>query len=504
MRILIADDEKNIRTTLSQLFGLDGISVETAENGLAAQRLLSEQPFDAVVLDLRMPGMDGLQVLTWLRESGPQIPAIMISAHGDVQDAVSAMKQGAIDYVTKPFDPEDLQLRVRRAIEDDRLRRSVHRGGLGAVPVDGDRENRENRDSEENDQESRAEETSANAAMQELMRIVRKVAPSESTILIGGESGTGKEVLARTIHRRSPRSGGPFVPVNLGAVPDQLLESELFGYEKGAFTGATVRKPGLFETAAGGTLFLDEIGEMPHHLQVKLLRVLQDRRIQRVGGTTTIPIDVRILAATNRDLKASIATGEFREDLYYRLNVIELRLPALRERVEDIAPLAGIFLERIRRRGGTHLAGIRPEAVRLLSRYRFPGNIRELENIIERAALLAEGEQLESRDFAFLGVAGVDAAETGDSARGTGGEAERPSGQTGMRERVGRTAASDALREDLLSGIEGPVALDQLELAAIRRALLRNEGHRERTAKELGITRRTLLNKIKEYQITIA
>ncbi len=454
MRVLIADDEQNIRRTLSDLLGIDGIDATTAENGLAAQRLLGEERFDAAVLDLRMPGMDGLELLAWMRESGPQIPVIVISAHGDVQDAVTAMKRGAIDYVTKPFDPDDLQMRVRRAVEDDRLRRSV----TPSPETAGERV-------AEDHTESR------NPGMRALMAIVHKVAPSDSTVLVTGEIGTGKEVLARTIHRGSPRSGGPFVPVNLGAVPDQLLESELFGYEKGAFTGATARKPGLFETAAGGTLFLDEIGEMPLHLQVKLLRVLQDRRLQRVGGTTTIPIDVRIVAATNRDLKQAIAEGVFREDLYYRLNVIELHLPALRERPEDIAELAGVFLDRIRRRGGPDVAGIAPDAIRLLTQYRFPGNIRELENIIERAVLLADSRELGPRDFAFLGVVGPSGTEP-------------------------RTVPPAAMPE-------GPVSLAELERVAIERALLRNEGHRERTATELGITRRTLLNKIREYEIPV-
>ena len=458
MKVLIADDEQNIRRALSDLLDLDGIISATAENGLAAQRLLSEEPFDAAVLDLRMPGMTGLELLEWMRESGPLIPVIMISAHGDIQDAVDAMKRGAVDYVTKPFDPEDLHLRIRRAVEDDRLRRSV------APSPDGDTTD-----------QTGAASPSRNEKMRSLMGIARKVAPSDSTVLVTGESGTGKEVLARTIHRLSQRADGPFVPVNLGAVPEQLMESELFGYEKGAFTGAAARKTGVFETAAGGTLFLDEIGEMPLHLQVKLLRVIQDRRVQRVGGTSTIPIDVRILAATNRDLKTAIGAGQFREDLYYRLNVIELHLPALRDRPEDIPDLVGVFLNRIRRRGGPSARGIDPDAIRLLTRYRFPGNIRELENIIERAALLAEHDQLSSRDFAFLGI---DDTQIG---------ADTP-----------RSPDLSAEREIP----NGAVTLADVEAVAIRRALLRNEGHRERTASELGITRRTLLNKIKEYGIS--
>jgi two-component system response regulator AtoC len=452
MNVLIADDEQNIRKTLSELLSLDGISTRTAENGLAAQRLLAEEPFDAAVLDLRMPGMTGLELLEWIHESGPLIPVIVISAHGDIQDAVNAMKQGAVDYVTKPFDPEDLQMRIRRAVDDDRLRRSAAPTPVGDV------------------------DASDNEAMRSLLAIARKVAPTDSTVLITGESGTGKEVLARTIHRLSPRDGGPFVPVNLGAVPEHLIESELFGYERGAFTGATARKTGVFETAAGGTLFLDEIGEMPLHLQVKLLRVIQDRRLQRVGGTTTIPIDVRILAATNRNLRDAIQAGEFREDLFYRLNVIELQLPALRNRPEDIPHLVGLFLDRIRQRGGAAVQGIEPDAVRLLARYHFPGNIRELENIIERATLLTERDHLSVGDFAFLGI----------------NDAHRPVAES----RDGELSVDDAI-------LSGAMTLADLEAVAIRRALLRNEGHRERTAVELGITRRTLLNKMKEYGVVV-
>lgn len=461
MRVLIADDERNIRTTLSQIFSMSGIETRTAENGLAAQRLIGEERFDAAVLDLRMPGLDGLQLLTWIRESGPQIPVVMISAHGDVQDAVAAMKQGAADYVTKPFDPDDLEIRLRRIVDDDRLRRSIVPAGTAAA--------------------DEPTTTSANPAMQEVLRIARRVAATDSTVLITGESGTGKEVLARDVHRMSPRAAGPFVPVNLGAVPEQLLESELFGHEKGAFTGAAARKPGVIETAAGGTLFLDEVGEMPLHLQVKILRVLQDRRIQRVGGTTQIPIDVRIIAATNRHLPDAIAAGSFREDLYYRLNVIQLELPPLRERSEDIAALAGSFLQQVQRRGGTAVSGIEPAAIRVLQRYPFPGNIRELENTIERAVLLSDGPQLGPRDVAFLGI-------TEDGAAG-----ERPRG----------AGNAEDLDSDLAVALSGPVRLDHLEAVAIRRALMRNEKHRERTAAELGITRRTLLNKIKEYGIDV-
>lgn len=452
MKVLIADDEKNIRTTLAQILSLEGFETAVAENGLSAQRMLLEDRFDALVVDLRMPGMDGLELLSWINDRGPQVPSIMISAHGDVKDAVEAMKRGAVDYVTKPFDPDDVAIRLKRAIEDDRIRREIAGRRLDQTAPNN-------------------EEISRNPGMRKVHIAADRIAPTDSTVLITGESGTGKEVLARRIHRNSSRSTGPFVAINLGAIPESLIESELFGHEKGAYTGAIARRVGPFEDAAGGTLFLDEIGELPIHLQVKLLRVLQERVIQRIGGSTPIPVNARILAATNRDLKQGIEDGTFREDLYYRLNVIELHLPPLRERPEDIGPLIGVFLDRLRLRGVQGIDGIETEAVRLLERYRFPGNIRELENIIERAVLLAESSKLTPSDFEYLEI----------------------------------PPSEDALGEDLshrhAPGDDGPVTLAQVEAATIRRALLRNDGHRERTAAELGITRRTLLNKINHYGI---
>lgn len=461
MRILIADDEKNIRMTLAQILALEGFETAVAENGLSAQRMLLEDRFDALVVDLRMPGMDGLELLSWITDKGPQVPSIMISAHGDVKDAVEAMKRGAADYVTKPFDPDDVVIRLKRAIEDDRIRREIA-GRRG------------------DHTEPEGEEISRNDDMRKVQSAADRIAPSDSSVLITGESGTGKEVLARRIHRLSDRKTGPFVALNLGAIPESLIESELFGHEKGAYTGAIARRVGPFEDAAGGTLFLDEIGELPIHLQVKLLRVLQERVIQRIGGSTPIPVNVRIIAATNRDLKQGIKDGTFREDLYYRLNVIELHLPPLRERPEDIGPLIGIFLDRLRARGLHRITGIDVAAVRLLERYRFPGNIRELENIIERAVLLAESSRLAPRDFEYLEI-----PLSGDLL----------SAETSRWSSPGDESAA------IPPPVEGPVTLAHVEAVAIRRALLRNDGHRERTAAELGITRRTLLNKINHYGI---
>lgn len=433
MRVLVVDDEANIRDAVAELCEAEGMDADAVSNGLAAQKRVSEEHYDVMVLDIRMPGMDGTELLRWMHESGPSVPTIMISAYGDIQDAVGAMKLGAVDYLVKPFDPDELLLRIRRAGEEQIIRRQV----LSAAT------------------ENELWESS-NPNMQAVYRLADKVAPTDSTVMITGETGTGKEVVARYVHARSRRPDGPFVPINLGALPEQLVESELFGFERGAFTGADRRKQGLFELAAGGTLFLDEIGEMPLHLQAKLLRVLQDRRLQRLGGTATIPIDARIVTATNRDLDASVADGEFREDLFYRLNVIRLELPPLRDRPEDIGPLSAHFIRRYRERTGSDVSGISAEAVRRLQGYRFPGNVRELENLIERAMILAETSELRPHDFP-------------------------------LGEHEARPVRRGTLRE--------------LEKEAIVAALHRHEGHRTNAAEELGITRRTLLNKVKEYGI---
>jgi two-component system response regulator AtoC len=450
MRVLIADDEKNIRRTVADYFALEGIECEEAENGLSAQKYLAEEHFDGLVVDLRMPGMSGLELLDWLQREGRSIPTIMISAYGEISDAVAAMKAGAADYVTKPFDPDDLLIRLRRSVEDDRLRR------LASL-----------------DREPGPELESESSAMRKVLELAGKVAPTDSTVLITGESGTGKEVLARRIHESSPRADSPFVPINIGGIPEQLIESELFGHEKGAFTGADARKRGMIEVASGGTAFLDEIGDMPQHLQVKLLRVLQEHRIQRLGATTSIPVDVRFIAATNADLEARVADGRFREDLFYRLNVIRIKLPPLRDRPEDIPLLARHFLSTMRERTGSSVTAISPEAVRALQGYRFPGNVRELENMIERAVILAEESELTPVDFDLP-------------------EASGANGRTGKRASSG-VAPRDA------KGEPAPRTLRDTERAAIEAALYRNEWRRQQTADELGITRRTLLNKIKDY-----
>ena len=444
-RILVVDDEKNIRDSIVRFLSLEDIDAVPAENGNSARRLLEEEYFDGAVIDLRMPGMDGLELLTWINEEGRRVPAIMISAFGEISDAVEAMKAGARDYIVKPFDPEELVIRLKRIIEEEQRHATIEAGMKYAdegtlVP-----------DDEGTGKKSR-----------ELERIVRKVAATDSTVLVTGESGTGKEVTARRIHALSDRAGNPFVPINIGGIPETLLESELFGHEKGAFTGAHEKKRGMVEVAASGTLFLDETGDMPLHLQVKMLRFLQEKRIQRVGGTVSFPVDVRIIAATNRDLKTLIAENRFREDLYFRLAVITIDLMPLRERKEELPLLIGFFIERFNRqmRGPRNrIQGISDEALSLLSGYNFPGNIRELANMIERAIILAEGDRLMPEDF------------------------DIPRDMEEEKKLVKPGKLRDIERETILS------------------ALSRWEGNRTRAAEELGITRRTLFNKLKEYGI---
>jgi len=437
MKVLVVDDEKNMRQSISEYLALEHIEAKEAENGLCAQRLLSEEAFDLLITDLKMPGMSGLDLLAWMRESGPSVPVIMMSAFGDVRDAVQAMKLGAKDYLVKPFDPEELIMRIRRIAEENRLKRHT------AAP--------------RTDSRCAEEWIGESPSMKAVRRLVEKVAPSDSTVLVTGESGTGKEVVARTVHCMSPRAEGPFIPINIGGIPDTLLESELFGYEKGAFTGADQRKTGMFELASSGTLFLDEIGDMPIHLQVKLLRVIQDRKIQRLGGTKPIPIDVRIIAATNKTIEALVKEGKFREDLFYRLNVIRIELPPLRERPEDIPALAVHFIEKLNPMIKRTVSGISQEALASLKSYGFPGNVRELENLIERAMILTESDMLEARDFSIAPTQQRAAPKTG--------------------------------------------TVKELERRAIEEALARWEGNRTKAAAELGMNRRTLFNKMKEYGI---
>jgi two-component system, NtrC family, response regulator AtoC len=464
MKVLIVDDEKNIRESLQRLLELEGVSSSVAVDGSAGKALLSEEPFDAVILDLKMPVMDGQALLEWIRAEGLRTPVIMISALGDINDAVKALKSGANDYLLKPFDPTELVFKVRAVVDrrkmEDRIEAGVRTAASGTGLVGED------------------------PATRSLRLLINKVAPGDATVLITGESGTGKEVVAREIHAQSPNTAEPFVAVNIGALQETLVESELFGHEKGAFTGADSRKPGLFELAERGTLFLDEIGEMPLPLQVKLLRVLQERKTRRLGGVRDIPIGARIISATNRDIEALVRGGGFREDLYYRLNVVRIDVPPLRERREDIPLLAGRFLERVRARTGQPLKTLAPDAMDALMGYPFPGNIRELENLIERATLISEDRQIMAADldlgrFKPHGIAAHAAPHAAPHA------AAQPPGPAAAPPLAAPPASRTTMAE--------------MERDALARVLEKWKGNRTKAAEELGISRRTILNKIKLY-----
>ncbi len=465
MRVLIVDDEKRMTESLIHYLALEGIEGKAAADGLEAKAALGEEAFDALVTDLRMPRLDGLGLLSWIRDEGPQVPVVVISAHGEVRDAVAAMRLGAYDYLVKPFDPEELVIRLNKAVAERRFARRLSAGSRSY--------------------EEGARLIGESSAMRDVLNLIERSAPTGANVLLTGESGTGKEVAARLIHERSGREG-PFVPINVGAVPENLLESELFGHEKGAFTGAEQRRAGLFETAQGGTIFLDEIGELPLHLQVKLLRAIQEKKIMRLGASKPIPVDARLVAATNRDLEAEVRVGRFREDLYYRLNVIRIRLPPLRERSGDIALLAGYFLGKLSAELGRKVEGMSAEALALLDAYPFPGNVRELENAIERALILAEGPRIEARDLQLGGAGLMPAAAKGSS--------------LGASFHSGAAATAAPADAECFSQ---PRTLAEIEKEAIVAALRRNRYRREKTAEELGITRRTLLNKIKEYAIEV-
>jgi DNA-binding NtrC family response regulator len=371
--ILIVDDEKNIRRTVRLVLEGEGFGVEEASSGEEALARLADLGPDVILLDVQLPGMSGHDVLEAVGKQTAVDPAptvIMISGHGTLQDAVRAVKGGAYDFLEKPLDRERLMVTLRNALERRAMAREVE--GLRALTA------------------GRWEMVGRSPAMQALFAQIAKVAPTRTRVLVTGESGTGKELIARAIHRESPLRDRPFIKVNCAAIAPELIESELFGHERGAFTGATQRKKGLFELADGGTIFLDEIGDMIQSAQAKVLRVLQQGEFTRVGGEQTLKVDVRVVAATNRDLQAAVAAGQFREDLYFRLNVVPLRAPALRERADDIPLLAEAFSEQICRENGMKPKAIAPEALRLLSAYQWPGNVRELRNVIERLVILSE------------------------------------------------------------------------------------------------------------------
>jgi two-component system response regulator AtoC len=450
-RVLVVDDEENIRLVLRTLLKRHGYEVETAPGGDEALGLVESFGPDVVITDVRMPRMGGLDLLGTLRAKGNDATVIVMCAYGNLDQAFVAIKAGAYDYIQKPFKPDEIVLALRKAEEREALRR----------------ENRVLR--EEIRREHRFEDILAKSAlMQGVFRTIAKIANYKTTVLISGESGVGKELVARALHSRGTRAGQPFVPVNCGAIPENLLESELFGHKKGAFTDAISDRNGLFSEADGGTLFLDEIGELPLGLQVKLLRVLEDGKIRRLGEARDVLVDVRIIAATHRDLLKETQKGRFREDLFYRLNVLPIVVPPLRERREDIPVLIEHFMARNNARLGTSITGLDSEARRLLYEHAWPGNVRELENTIERAMVLAEGDKLMPAD---------------------------------LPERI--REAQNPVQMQLTSGeLSVKKTTRIIEEILIRRALQKTKGNRTRAAEVLEISHRALLYKIKDYKIT--
>ncbi len=444
--ILIVDDEPKMARAVATALQRSGHSTLTAASAAQALELMAEHGADVVVSDRRMPGMDGMELLRRLRARWPELPVILITAYGEVRSAVEAMRQGAFDYITKPFDNDELRGQVERALELGRLRRenALLRREVGARFA----------------QDLVAE----SPAMRQVLELVDRAAPSDASVLIQGESGTGKEVVAKRLHFASTRVGRPFVAVNCKAFAAGVLESELFGHEKGAFTGATTRRLGCFERAHGGTLFLDEIGEIGLEFQAKLLRVLPEGELQRVGGAAAVTVDVRIVAATNRDLAREMAAERFREDLFYRLNVIPVFLPPLRKRQEDILPLARAFLARQGEKNGRPL-DLTADASELLLSHPWPGNARELANAVERAAVLARGDAIAPEDLLLKGLS--------------------PS-------RLPKEGAEPGTLQE---------AMDKAAAERIRQALQDADGHRAEAAQQLGVDRTTLFRWIRKLEI---
>jgi two-component system response regulator AtoC len=445
-RVLIADDDDALRESLELVLSAEGYEVVSARDGAAAMALLEAQPVDVVLCDLRMPGMDGLELLPQLVRRLPGVPVLLMSAYGSADLAVEAMRRGAYDYLAKPFQPSEVLLTLRKAREREKLRRTnqmlqreVQRA-VGERPI-----------------------VAASPAMIQVLEIVERAAEFKATVLLQGESGSGKEVLARAIHAQSPRRDEAFVAINCAAIPEALLESELFGHAKGAFTGADRSRRGLFAEADGGTLFLDEIGELPLPLQAKLLRVLQEEEVRPVGEAKPRRVDVRVIAATARDLELEVSGGRFREDLFYRLDVVRVKVPPLRERREDIPLLVDHFLGRTRGSLGKAVRSIDDDALERLVDYAWPGNVRELENVLERAAILCRGERLAVADL---------------PPNLTAAPAERRSASRDLSLRRARRA---------------------LEARLIGEALEATGGNRTHAARLLGISHRALLYKLKEY-----
>jgi len=463
--ILVADDETSIRWVLAKALEESGHLVIQAESGTEALRTLTSQRIDVAFLDLRMPGYDGIEVLKEARAASIDAPIVIVTAQNTMDNAIEAMKQGAFDYVTKPFNIDEVRAIAARALEMARMSTELHRL---------QRETRKQ-------YEPGVAIIGSSSSMQEIYKTIGRVANTDATVLIQGESGTGKDLIAKVLHYHSTRWSNPFVALNCSAIPRELLESELFGYERGAFTGATEQRPGKFEQAAGGTLLLDEIGDMPLELQAKLLRVLQEREVTRLGGSEVIPVTCRVLAATNQSLDRAVQQGKFREDLYFRLNVVPIRVPPLRDRRGDIQDLVDFFLDKIQAEMGTRVTGISEDARKRLSAHDWPGNVRELENTLIRSAVLASGATLMPHDLVLT------------------------SGHSGPTPRVDGSL-EDLIRQKLVALIEHPspasdgnlyaTVLEQLERPLIELTLDKTGGNQLQAAALLGINRNTLRKKV--------
>ena len=445
--VLIVEDEAKMRRLLELNLGEDGFGTLSAGDAESGLKVLRENTVDLVVTDLKLPGMNGLEFLQAIKRQNAALPVVVMTAFGTVETAVEAMKAGASDYVLKPFSLSEMRMVIRKELDvrDLREENRTLREALGK-------------------RYAHPNVVARSVKMQEVLATVERVASTNSTVLLGGESGVGKDLIARAIHEKSRRASGPFIKINSSAIPENLLESELFGYEKGAFTGANASKPGKFELADKGTLFLDEIGDVPPAIQVKLLRVLQEREFERLGGTRTIKVDVRLIAATNRDLREALEQGTFREDLYYRLNVVPIDIAPLRQRKEDIPDLVNLFITRFAGDSGKPVKSISPEAMQILVNYHWPGNVRELQNIIERACALAKGTVLEVADI-HLDVRPAKAAN----------------------------GASGFLSEGM--------TLEHWEDEMIREALRRANGNKSRAARLLGLSRNALRYRLSKIGI---
>lgn len=467
-RILIIDDDDQLRKSFHKLLLQEGHIIDSAASGEAGIVLIRQRPPDLVILDMRLPGMNGFETFKVIHEIEPKLPVIIMTAYGTTETAIEATKMGAFDYILKPFDIPDMLTVIGQAIEAGRFMRSPI--DMNGAP----------------DKANREAIIGRSVPMQEVYKAIGRVAPTEATVLIRGESGTGKELVARAVYQHSLRANKPFLVINCVAIPDSLLESELFGYEKGAFTGANHRRVGKLEQANGGTVFLDEIGDMPFSLQSKMLRLLQERSIERLGGRETIPVDVRIIAATNRNLETAIEAGRFREDLYYRLKVVTIWLPLLKERSGDIPLLSEYFLSRFFKELGMDCPGITPEAELLLASYPWPGNVRELANTIQKTVIFNRGAPLSADDISHAISEKSPATEDSDEKHDL------------LLRRILHHALMTSTGENIFDSI-----MDQVASIFISEALNLSGGNRSRAAKLLGLSRPTLHSKIEKYGLKI-